>query len=292
MIGILWGLTGAGFIGVADVVARVTAQRLSLTVLILFVMGISTLFMTAWLVLTNDWPKWHFYSWIVSVSSGFLNIVALALLYKALARGPVSVASPAASSFSIILVALNALAGQPFNAYQGIAAIFVFFGIAMLTRQTKHHGSPGALTTKWLRHTALLGVGAGATVALRIFLAQEAVTTLGAFHALYLTRVSALLLILSIFCWALVQKRKYIWPTGSLLVLVILQSVLEMLGLGALLIGSLGDGRVGAAIGFSSFAAVSTITAWIWLGEKVPLNRTIWIGVIAAAIIVAIVFAP
>ena len=292
MIGIIWGLTGAGFIGVSDAVARVTAQRLSLTILILFVMGISTLLMTAWLALTADWPEWHFYSWMVSVSSGFLNIVALALLYKALARGPVSVASPAASSFSIILVTLNALTGQPFNAYQGIAAILVFFGIAMLTRQTNNGGSQDAFSTKWLRYTALLGLGAGATVALRIFLAQEAVTTLGAFHALYLNRSAALFLILLIFCWTLIQRQKYVWPTGSLLILVILQSILEMLGLGALLVGSLGDGRVGAAIGFSSFAAVSTITAWIWLGEKVPLHRTIWIGIIAVAIIAAIVFSP
>ena len=74
--------------------------------------------------------------------------------------------------------------------------------------------------------------------------------------------------------------------------LVILQSLLEMLALGALLLGSSGDGRVGAAIGFSSFAAVSTFTAWIWLGEKVPPHRMIWIGIIAAAIVIAIIFEP
>ena len=292
MIGIIWGLVGALFIGVSDGIARVTAQRTSLTILILFIMGTSTIVMTVWLVLSCDWPKWHFYSWLVSILSGFLNILALALLYKALARGPVSVASPATSSFSIILVALNALAGEPFNIYQGVAAILVFFGIAMLTRKADDQWTEEVYSNSWLRKTALLGLGAGATVALRIFLAQEAVTTLGAFHALYLNRAAALILILLIFFGEKINRQEHTWPAGSLLMLVILQSLLEMLALGALLLGSSGDGRVGAAIGFSSFAAVSTFTAWIWLGEKVPPQRMIWIGIIAAAIVIAIIFEP
>ena len=48
MSGILLGLLGGGFIGVSDCVARFTAQRTSLSVLILYVMGISTVVMTVW----------------------------------------------------------------------------------------------------------------------------------------------------------------------------------------------------------------------------------------------------
>ena len=77
MSGILLGLLGGGFIGVSDCVARFTAQRTSLSVLILYVMGISTVLMTVWFLAFGDWPRWDFYSWSVSFLSGFLNLAAL-----------------------------------------------------------------------------------------------------------------------------------------------------------------------------------------------------------------------
>ena len=140
MSGILLGLLGGGFIGVSDCVARFTAQRTSLSILILYVMGISTVLMTVWFLASGDWPRWDFYSWSVSLLSGFLNLAALLFLYKALARGPVSVASPAASTFSVILVALNAVSGEPFSWQQLVSVFVVFIGIAMLAR-------PGSGTT-------------------------------------------------------------------------------------------------------------------------------------------------
>jgi uncharacterized membrane protein len=111
MTGVVWGLLGATFIGVSDCVARVTAQRVSMALLLAAVMGTSTLAVGGWIIASDDWPQWHAYGWAASAVSGFLNLLALFLLYSALVRGPVSVASPAASSFSVILVILNALAG-------------------------------------------------------------------------------------------------------------------------------------------------------------------------------------
>ena len=60
MSGILLGLLGGGFIGVSDCVARFTAQRTSLSVLILYVMGISSVLMTVWFLASGDWPRWDF----------------------------------------------------------------------------------------------------------------------------------------------------------------------------------------------------------------------------------------
>ena len=292
MSGILLGLLGGGFIGVSDCVARLTAQRTSLSVLILYVMGISTVVMTVWFLALGDWPRWDFYSWSVSLLSGFLNLAALLFLYKALARGPVSVASPAASTFSVILVALNAVSGEPFSWQQLVSVFVVFIGIAMLAR-------PGSGTTlhenyspAWLRTTALLGLGTGACVALRFFFAQEAVVFLGPIHSLYLNRLAALVSVLLLMFWEQSRNKPRNWPQGSVLKLVIFQSFLEMLALGAFLFGSTGDGRVGASIGFSAFSAVTTLSAWIWLKEKVDPHRIIWIGIIIAAIWIAILYAP
>ena len=255
-------------------------------------MGISSVLMTVWFLASGDWPRWDFYSWSVSLLSGFLNLAALLFLYKALARGPVSVASPAASTFSVILVALNAVSGEPFSWQQLVSVFVVFIGIAMLAR-------PGSGTTvhenyspAWLRTTALLGLGTGACVALRFFFAQEAVVFLGPIHSLYLNRLAALVSVLLLMFWEQSRNKPRNWPQGSVLKLVIFQSFLEMLALGAFLYGSTGDGRVGASIGFSAFSAVTTLSAWIWLKEKVDPHRIIWIGIIIAAIWIAILYAP
>jgi len=294
MTSIIWGLLGAIFIGVSDGIGRVTTQRVSLNILILFIMGISTFLMSIWFLLTWDWPEWHFYSWLVSFLSGFLNVIALLFLFQALARGPVYVASPAASSFSVILVTLNVLSGQPINSTQIIAIIVVFFSIIMLTRPSKGLQLPALeyYSTKWLRVTALLGVGTGITVAVRFFLAQEAVLILKPTHALYLNRFSALIFVIILLCWEFYRKHNMQWPKHSTLFLIVTQSILEMLSLGAFLFGSTTGGRVGVAIGFSAFAAITTLTSWIWLGEKVSLQKMFWIGIIAISIVASLIFSP
>ncbi|MGI9422858.1 MAG: EamA family transporter [Hyphomicrobiaceae bacterium] len=289
MTGILWGLLGATFIGVSDCVARVTAQRVSMTVLFAAVMGLSSLALTGLLLVTGDWPRWHAYGWFASAVSGLLNLGALYFLYKALARGPVSVASPAASSFSVILVALNALSGQPFHWQQGAAIGLVFVGVAMLSRRG---GSGETYDEAHLRVTALYGLAAAVIIALRMFLAQEAGTALGAMQALYLNRLFALAGVGVLFIGESMNGVVQRWPDRSMIWLVLLQAMLETLALASFLVGSAGDGRVGASIGFATFSAITALTAWLWLGEPIGWRRTFWMAVIGFAIVVAMSIGP
>ncbi|MEM9357040.1 MAG: EamA family transporter [Pseudomonadota bacterium] len=290
MTGILWGLLGATFIGTSDCVARVTARQVSMSVLLFAVMGLSTVALTAWMVATGNWPDWDGYGWFVSAVSGLLNLLALHLLYNALARGPVSVASPAASSFSVLLVAINAMAGQPFVWEQLIAILMVFVGIAMLARRDKGGEAHDA---RYLRITALFGLGAAIVVACRMFLAQEAADILGSMEALYLNRVFALA---GVLCWLFAEfgaSKPQSWPTsGQIAFLVILQSLLETLALGSFLIGSQAGDRIGATIGFASFAAVTAVSAWIWLGEAIGWRRGFWMTWVAIGIVFAILSSP
>jgi drug/metabolite transporter (DMT)-like permease len=289
MTGIVWGLLGAGFIGVSDCVARVTARQVSMALLLAAVMGLSTLALSVWMIATGAWPLWHAYGWIASAISGGLNLIALFLLYSALVRGPVSVASPAASSFSVMLVGLNALAGAPFVWQQGVAVGMVFIGITMLARRGRRGDS---YDVAHLRTTALLGLAAALVVSLRMFLAQEAADVLGAMQALYLNRVFALIGVGLLLVFDRARGRQQQWPRGALVWLVLVQATLETLALGSFLIGSVGTGRIGASIGFSSFAAVTALTAWVWLGEPIGWRRGFWMVVVAAGIAVAIAAAP
>ncbi len=293
MNGILWGLLGAVLIGASDCVARVTAQRVASSILFLIIMGLSLIALSVWLVITGDWPAWELWGWTASAISGLLNLVALYFLYKALARGPVAVASPAASTFTVILVLLNIFSGQPWSWLQVVAMIVVFTGVAMLARPTAIDEEVGEHDAQWLKVTVYYGLLAAVAVSLRMFLAQEAGSSLGPMHALYLNRLFALLgTIVLIGVIVFVKRQTLAWPKGRMMNLVLVQAVFETGALGSFLIGSAGEGRIGATIGFSAFAAATAIFAWIWLGERIGWQRGCWIIVVGLGVMLAVVGNP
>jgi len=226
---ILWGLLGAILIGVSDCIARVTAKTIPSSVLFLFIMGCSTAVLLASQLATNNLPPFHAYAWTVSAISGILNLVALYFLYKALARGPVTVASPAASTFVVMLVILNALAGEPWTFAQLAAVVLVFIGVSQLARHSPTASEDKNFDTAWLRTTAFFGLLAAAAVTVRMFMAQEAGDAVGPLHALTLNRGFAFLGAAVLTAWLLVRASKLTWPRGRMLRLVLLQTVLETL---------------------------------------------------------------
>lgn len=298
MTGLIWGLLGAVLIGASDCTARVTSQKVSLLPLIWCVMAISTVILTITLLTTDSMPAWHMRAWVVSAFSGMLNIAALLFLYKALAYGPVSVASPAASSFAVFLVLMNALAGEPWTLHQAVAVVMVFSGVVMLSVKSdaKHATSKPEhqYSKKWLQRTSLLATGAALAIAFRMFFAQEATAELGAAAALYLNRLfalttcsAALLITPLLFRSARKPDKANQWPSGNIKWIVLLQGVLEMAAFAAFLYGSEGDGRVAATIGFSTFAAATTLIAWIVLKEPIGWWRFGWIVFISIGVMIA-----
>lgn len=287
MNGILWGLAGAVLIGASDCIARVTAQKVAISILFLSIMGFSFLTLTAGLIVSMSWPAWHPAAWGASAISGLLNLVALYFLYRALARGPVAVASPATSTFTVLLVALNIVAGEPWSWIQIVAALLVFTGVTMLARPSRIDADQQHYDATWLRHTALYGLAAAAAVAVRMFFAQEASSELGALDALYLNRLFALLGAIALVLYTFSQRNKLEWPSGGIRNLVILQAILETTALGAFLVGSANDGRVAATIGFSAFAAATALFAWWWLGERIGWQRGVWIVVTGLGVLLA-----
>lgn len=287
MIAVLWGLLAAVFVGTSDAIARKTSQHCDLNVLTLLVMAMSTAGMTLWLLFRGQWPSWHLEAWLASMVSGTLNVVVLYLLYLALRRGPVSVASPAASTFTVMLVGWNIAAGEPWSVTQLGAVAMVFFGVIMLARKTSTPGIDDQYSAKWIRDTALIGLAAALAVSVRMFLAQDAGEILGAANALYLNRVFALIASTVLVSFLLIKHKNVRWPQGKMYGLIALQGGLEAFALGVFLLGSSGTGRIGASIGFSAFAAVTAIVVSVWLGERIGKKRALWIGVIVAGLMLA-----
>lgn len=284
---ILWGLLGALLIGASDCIARVTAQKISSSVLFLFIMGLSSVVLVGWQLLTSNLPPWHAYAWGVSALSGMLNILALYFLYKALARGPVTVASPAASTFVVLLVLLNAATGEPWNFWQLLAIGIVFLGVIQLSKHSGTAVEDREFDSRWLRVTAFYGLATAVSITIRMYMAQEATDAIGAFHALTLNRLFALLTTLILIAWLLFRQTTIVWPRGRLLRLVVVQTVFETLALSVFLLGSAGGGRIGATIGFSAFSATTALIAWWWLGERIGLRRGLWMLVVGVGIALA-----
>jgi drug/metabolite transporter (DMT)-like permease len=90
----------------------------------------------------------------------------------------------------------------------------------------------------------------------------------------------------------ILRARPQRWPQGVTLWLVMVQAALETLALASFLIGSADAGRIGASIGFSSFAAITALAAWIWLDEPIGWRRAFWMLVVALGIAFAIAVAP
>ena len=292
MTGLLWGLVAAAMIGTSDCIARVTAQRIPTSVLTFIIMSLSLTCLSVWMAVSGDWPQWHTGAWFVSAVSGTLNVVVLYFLYKALTRGPVAVASPAASTFTVLLVGLKAVAGEPWSGLQLLAVAVVFLGIVMLARRSTSPGIDDNYTVEWLRITAMYGLFAAVAVSFRMFLAQEAGAQLGAMPALYLNRFFALIAVSLLLLYQVFRHIPRNWPTGKTLGLVSVQALLETLALGAFLTGSTGTGRVSAAIGFSAFATVTAVVAWVWLGERIGWQRGVWILVVASGVVLAMMGNP
>lgn len=286
MIGLGFGLLGAALIGTSDCVARVIGQRIPVVLAVTLMTAIGAVISGLGLLLTGHFPAWHAQGWALALLSGVLNLLVLWCLVTALARGPISVASPGASSFVVLLLGLNAVLGIPVTLAQGAGAALAVFGIWLLAQE----GSERDMTTTpaWRRVTLFWALGAGAAIAVRMYLAQDATVILGSFGTLFLMRLGTAI------CGALAlviypPRLAVGWARGNLLWLVAIQAVLELAALSAFLLGGeLGD-RSGAAVGFATFSVFSSLIAAILFRETIPLRRWLGIVVVVAGVTLAAV---
>jgi len=288
MIGLLFGLMGAVMIGTSDCVARITAQRVSIIILLLVVMALGLPFVGIWLWLSGDVIAWHTKAFSFAAASGILNLLALMLLYTAMARGPISVASPVASSFSVMLVGFNAVLGQPVSMMQIIAISLVFIGVAGLSRSGEKNENT-TYSQPFVQLTAFIALGAAICIASRMILAQEATDAIGAPLTLLVMRIASLIISIIAFVYYLAKRKELSWPKGNIWYLVLLQAVLESTALASFLLGGILGDRISASVGFAPFSVVAAIIAWLFFKEQIGMKRVGWIILVTIGVIIAAV---
>lgn len=286
MTGATLGLFGALVIGTSDAITRVTGRRLPLLGLITALFLLSLPALGLYLSAADAWPPLDLGLWAIAALSGAFNAIGLALLFAAIARGPIAVASPIASAAALILIGLNILDGASFRIGHGVGALLMTVAVVLLS-MPERRGADGPESGAAVLGTALLALGAALTIALRMYTAQEITEPMGAAGAAFSSRLFAGTFTGAAYMlWRVSGRRFEPRPTPGVRrhppvwLLALLQSVLETTALLAFLLagaGAEGD-RIGAVIGFSAFAAFSPLAARVLWGDRISPRRALCIG--------------
>ncbi len=287
MTGALFGLFGAAIIGTSDAITRVTGRRLPILLLTTALFSVSLAPIALYMAIADAWPPLDAELWAIAALSGVCNAVGLALLFVAIARGPIAVASPAASAFARILVGLNIIDGAPFRLGHGLGAVLTMTAVILLATPERRRGATSGAETGDSAATALIALGAALFIAFRMFTAQEIAEPMGEVGATFSSRlVAGLCTGVAYLAWRASGRRFTPQPIPGvrrhppIWALVLAQSALEATALMAFLFGGAGEGgdRIASVIGFSVFAAFSPIAARIMWGDAISLRQALCIG--------------
>jgi drug/metabolite transporter (DMT)-like permease len=278
----LWGLATALGWGSADFIARFTGRALGHRSALFGMLAVSAVVLTLIVWLGGLALVWDPSGWWLVALTGLGVMVATLLLYRALARGPVTVVAPLAGSYPALNVALAVALGARPAALDWAAMAAVMAGVIVVARAARSFADPAGTTRAQLRVTVALALGAALAFAVTIALAQQASYIYGEVQTIALARWVSLLA-----CAALLLIRREVprvparwWPW------IALQGLLDGGAYVALLAGSQGQGAGGGAeiavVVGSGFGVVTVLLARVILREA--MTRAQWAGI---ALIVA-----
>ena len=274
----LWGLMTALGWGGADFIARFTGRALGHRSALLGMLAVSAVVLTLIVWLGGLALVWDPSGWWLVALTGLGIMVATLLLYRALARGPITVVAPLAGSYPALNVALAVALGARPAALDWAAMAAVMAGVIVVARAARSFEDPAGTTRAQLRFTVALALGAALAFAVTIALAQQASYIYGEVQTIALARWVSLLA-----CAALLLIRREVprvparwWPW------ITLQGLLDGGAYVALLAGSQGPGAEIAVVVGSGFGVVTVLLARVILREA--MTRAQWAGI---ALIVA-----
>ncbi len=271
----IWGLTTALSWGSADFIARFTGRALGHQTALLGMLGVSAVILSLifWhspVPFIRDPSGW----WLILLT-GLGIMIATLLLYWGLARGPVTVVAPIASSYPALNVALAVALGARPNALDWAAMAAVMAGVIVVARAARNLTDAAGTTRRQLRFTIGLALGAALTFAVTIAIAQQASQLYGELQTVALSRWVSLLA-----CALLLLIRRQApriparwWPWIGL------QGLLDGAAYVMLLTGSQGPGAEIAVVVSSGFGAVTVLLARVVLREAMTWAQ--WAGIVA-----------
>ena len=263
---ILLGVAAAFAYGIADFMARFSAERIGVRGALFGMLLSGSIAISAWYLLAGlpllplalAWP------WLVL--SGALSLCALGLLYAAIQRGPIGVASPIVAAHPALVLLLLWLGTElrP-SALEWTGLGITLAGALLLSTQVDDIGRALSLESRHARRTAALAAACAIFVAFQVLCVQHAARVAGAVAAAWGSRVFALLALLVVlpFGPSFPARARGAWTLAAL------QGVLDAGAMLAVAAGSSGTDRAIVPVVASAFSAVTVILARFVLKERV-----------------------
>ena len=288
MEGALWGIGSAIGFGFGDFTARFTSRRIGaesslLAVLIIGFVGLTLLFFlpgagaaagrqfSAWVSGPGIW-------W--SLGSGGANLFGLLCLYKALARGPISLAAPIVAAYPAAVLVYLVFLGYVLMPVHLGGIVATLGGVILLSRLAEGDAPTAASAGERPTETIRLAVFSMCGLALGLLCAQEVTELHGPLWGAWGRHGFGTMWLLA---WMAARGQMPKFPRGIRLLLV-LQALLEGAGSLFLFVAGTGGGRPLAAVFSSNFAAVVVVLGWLFLRERISLAQWLSMGVILAGV--------
>jgi drug/metabolite transporter (DMT)-like permease len=259
-------------LGSADFAGRFSTRSLGAPSAWLGTLVVGTIALTLWIVATDAPLLWSIEGLPYVAANGVATTVMTLLLYKALARGPVSVAAPIVGSHPVLVVAFWVVLGARPSSVQWLAMAATILGAVIVARSAE--GQAEARDRSSLRITIGLALASCLAYAVLVIGGQAAAPHYGALETLWLGRLFSIVTVLAVFLFTRRAPGMPLrwWPfLGA-------QGLLDAGGYLALFAGSTGEGQAIAAVAGSGFGAVTVLLARVVLKERMGLVQ--WVGII------------
>ena len=277
---VLWGASAAISWGFADYIARFTGRSVGVAAsfLAVSVVGLGALLLFMWL--RGDVMLWHnpdafgLSGLGLLAASGVATASATILLYEALAKGPVSLASPVVSSYPAFAVPISIALGARPQGMHWLAMLATMAGIWLVAYAvSSSDGWRGQYDRAVIRRSILLSLAGALCFALALVSAGEAIKIYGPWQAMIGVRIIGGILFT---LWFLMRREvprfhPRLWP------MLIALSLLDTMGYLGVYLGLGYINGEFAIVASSAYAVVTVLLARIFLKE--PVNLLQWGGV-------------
>ncbi len=271
-----FGASTAALWGVSDVVARFSGRSAGVlvTTLAMLVVG-SVLLVTYTLAAAEpiDWRPDGF--WLIALSGAGTAFGTL-LIFSALTRGPVSLASPTVASYPAITVPLSVALGARPDLIHWLAMVATMIGVWLVARAVRGKAEIALPDYERgnVRRTLILSIGSAVLFAVAILAADLAVERYGWLQTLIGSRLIGVVILIA----TMLARRVPIQPIPARAwPLLLILGVLDTSGHALLYIGlSLPNGEF-AVVASAAYTGVTTLIARLFLRE--PVSSTQWLGI-------------
>ena len=282
----IWGLMTALGWGGADFIARFTGRAMGHHTALFGVLLVGSLVLPLVLWQSGLPLAWDPAGWWLLLATGLGIMVATLLLYRGLARGPVTLVAPIVASYPAFNVVLEFVLGARPTALQWGAMLAVMAGVIVVARAAHALGHPEDLPRSELHRTVAIALAASLAFAVTVAAAQHATPHYGELQTVVYARWISLAAICLLLLWR--RERPALplrwWPA------VLLQGMLDGGAYVALLAAGGGEGAAIAAVVASCFAAVTVVLARLFLKEAMTWPQ--WGGIAVIIGGVAMLSAP